>query len=370
MPRHTNTTVCADDVITAKCSNSTSGPVGHSNVPAGLSSRGLPPPQTPAVRAQIKCRGWCFTFNNYTEADEQRIKGIACNYIVFGREEAPETHTKHLQGYVYFDTQRYFNGVKTMIGGNPHIEAAKGNKWQNRVYCTKTEDFWESGDVPKEPAKERSERNKKRYADAVELAKTGKVAEIEPELLAKHLSNFMKMSALTSHQKSLINWSDENMHGHFFWIYGETGTGKSHVARNMCDRIAPGREPYLKSWSKWWDAYTPGDVIIIDEATPENCKYLAGYFKQWIDKWSFRAEIKGGHTANIRPEWIIVTSNYSIEDCFPNDKDYLPLQRRLNTVLLNERDDTLLDRLLPLAQLGIGGNTCPDSSEPEPDQIR
>lgn len=42
----------------------------------------------------------CFTLNNYTEEDEQRIQaGVEFyRYAVYGRELAPTTGTRHLQG--------------------------------------------------------------------------------------------------------------------------------------------------------------------------------------------------------------------------------------------------------------------------------
>ena len=38
-----------------------------------------------------------------------------------------------------------------------------------------------------------------------------------------------------------------------------------------------------------------------------------------------------------RPEYIIVTSNYTIRDCFPEERDYEPLERRCTEVCLNTR---------------------------------
>lgn len=46
----------------------------------------------------------CFTLNNYGEEDERRIKTEAhrYKYAVYGRETAPTTGTRHLQGYINF----------------------------------------------------------------------------------------------------------------------------------------------------------------------------------------------------------------------------------------------------------------------------
>ena len=56
---------------------------------------------------------------------------------------------------------------------------------------------------------------------------------------------------------------------------------------------------------------------------------LGYYFKQWLDKYDFKPETKGGHINNISPEYIIVTSNYSIDDCFTQCQDSEPIHRRI-----------------------------------------
>lgn len=47
---------------------------------------------------------WCFTINNWTDADEQRLRGLEddCEYLVCGREKGSGRGTAHLQGYVNF----------------------------------------------------------------------------------------------------------------------------------------------------------------------------------------------------------------------------------------------------------------------------
>jgi len=45
----------------------------------------------------------CFTLNNYTDEDERRIQeGIELyRFAIYGRETAPTTGTRHLQGARY-----------------------------------------------------------------------------------------------------------------------------------------------------------------------------------------------------------------------------------------------------------------------------
>lgn len=84
-------------------------------------------------------RKFCFTLNNYSEEDEQRIQSNAplFKYIVYGRERAPRSGTPHLQGFGNLRRPSRFSAIKTIIGNNAHIEKAKGNDLQNKEYCEK-----------------------------------------------------------------------------------------------------------------------------------------------------------------------------------------------------------------------------------------
>ncbi len=103
------------------------------------------------------------------------------------------------------------------------------------------------------------------------------------------------------------------------WHYGATGTGKSRGVR--------GRYPdaYIKSNNVWWDGYAGEKVVIIEEMGPKQIG--AHHMKQWTDHYPFKAESKGSYTS-IRPDKFLITSNYSIRECYPDPQDYEPLERR------------------------------------------
>ena len=73
---------------------------------------------------------------------------------------------------------------------------------------------------------------------------------------------------------------------------------------------------YQKEKNKWWCNYTGQDTVAIEEADPKTMEHLADRLKVWADRYPFPGEIKGGRLEGIRPKKIIVTSNYSIEECF------------------------------------------------------
>lgn len=89
-------------------------------------------------------RGFCFTFMGYSEEDVQKLKEYPCNYIVFGRETAPSTGRPHLQGYIHFKNPK---AMQTLVKAFPGcwFQVAKGSAAQNKRYCSKGGNVFESG---------------------------------------------------------------------------------------------------------------------------------------------------------------------------------------------------------------------------------
>ncbi|MBV6343593.1 hypothetical protein HWQ67_18660 [Candidatus Magnetobacterium casensis] len=105
------------------------------------------------------------------------------------------------------------------------------------------------------------------------------------------------------------------------WWIGKTGTGKSRTL----SREYPGA--FDKPLNKWWDGYQDEEVVYIEEWSPKN-ECTASNLKRWADYNPFSGQVKNGTLKSIRPKKIIVLSNYTIRDCFPDPRDYEPMERR------------------------------------------
>jgi len=110
------------------------------------------------------------------------------------------------------------------------------------------------------------------------------------------------------------------------WIYGPSGCGKSRYAR---EQFSP---HYDKPLSKWWDGYQYQANVIIDDVDVGQAQWLGYFLKRWADHYPFPAEQKGT-TIQIRPENIIVTSQWSIQEVFGHDNRLVTALRRRYKVI-------------------------------------
>lgn len=83
-----------------------------------------------------RSRAWCFTINNYTDADILRLESLdGVERLIVGREVA-ETGTPHLQGYVRFSQPVRFSWWKNQFP-KAHVAVRRGTETQAAEYCSK-----------------------------------------------------------------------------------------------------------------------------------------------------------------------------------------------------------------------------------------
>lgn len=256
-----------------------------------------------------KIRNFVFTLNNPSSVEEAELQSLDCKYIVYGREVG-EHGTHHLQGYIELANPRSFSALSKLFPW--HIEKRRGTAVQASSYCKKDGDFYENGTISNPGARndlkalvdDCKERRLSREDFFQEYAKT----------YARY-PRFCQEVNDHYHPPTTLEALD------FRWYVGPTGTGKSRTARTEFP------DAYIKSVNKWWDDYSSQSAVIIDEWSPTVSHGLQHLLKIWADHYPFRAEVKGG-SIMIRPSTIIITSNYTIDDCFLDSRILEPLQRR------------------------------------------
>lgn len=263
-------------------------------------------------------KNWVFTLNNYCEEDLKKFEELDCRYLVYGKEKG-ESGTPHLQGFIIFHSNQRLAAVKR-ISATAHWEMARGNALQASDYCKKDADFYEKGDHPVS----KGLANKKRWSDTLQLAKDGKIDEIEPELVVRYYSTLKRIKS-----DHMVSPPDlEAPCG--FWYHGKAGTGKTTKARTQYP------EAFIKSRDRWWDGYQGQEAVICDDIDKYHVS-LAGYLKDWADKWTFKAEFKGS-VAWIRPKIFIITSQYHFEEIWLDSETREALARRFKVVFFSNID--------------------------------
>lgn len=225
--------------------------------------------------------------------------------------------TPHLQGFVQFINPASFATVKQLIGQNAHVEARRGSVKSAIAYCQKDGDWCHKGTPTRLLTNKESQLQK--WTTCIELAEQGRLTEIKINYPCEYIRYFKTFCSLQKGSNSILHELQNE------WWYGPTGTGKS---RTVWEKYP---DHYQKELNKWWDNYTGQDTVVIEEWCPKN-ECTASHLKIWSDRYPFTAQIKGGTLQRIRPNKIIITSNYSIDQCFSNQEDALPIKRRFKEV--------------------------------------
>lgn len=260
---------------------------------------------------------FCYTLNNWTVEEAAQLQAVPCRYHQYG-EEVGASGTPHLQGFICFNNARYFAAVKKLLPERCHIEVMKGRIEHNEAYVSKENLAFTKGEPPLTQA-QKGQMEKDRYAAAIELAKEGKIDQIDADLQVRHY-NTWKQIYKDNPPKLDCNDKLEN-----FWYFGPSGCGKSSSARRNYPNA------YYKLPNKWWDGYKGESEVIIEDLDPSHADHMRYHLKLWCDHGPFRAETKGG-SIMARPRTIIVTSQYSLEQIFSDAESLAALARRFTLV--------------------------------------
>jgi len=251
----------------------------------------------------------------------------ACARFARGDANGTKTNALCFTGFINFKTKREFGVIKRLIGDSCHIEPAKGNDEQNRHYCTKDNNFWEFG-VP---------LTKGQRTDLEALVGTIKESKSIRSVAEKHPVEYIKYSRgierLFQHLAPVErrNWKTE-----VIIYYGQSGTGKSKTAKEICE--AREYNIYYKARSSWWCGYNGQEAVIFDD--------FYGWQKyddllRITDRYPLVLEVKGGHTEFLA-KIIFFTSNKPIETWYSGswyDSDAIgAFKRRVSTYEYWSRD--------------------------------
>lgn len=235
-----------------------------------------------------------------------------------GQQERGDSGFEHWQLFVAFRKKIRLNGVKSYFTNSTHAEPSRSEAAEQYVFKEDTAIAGTRFDLGQKVFNRGLPADWKRVKD---LAKHGKLEEIDPEVYVKYYNTLKNIA-----KDSMCKPDDlENVCG--TWIWGPAGVGKSRKARIDFPNA------YFKMCNKWWDGYQLEDNVIIDDLDL-NHGVLGHHLKIWADRYSFIGEAKGG-ALHVRPKQIIVTSNYSIETIFTEPALQEAIKRRFTEINMN-----------------------------------
>lgn len=274
-------------------------------------------------------RNWCFTCNNpplfpITRIDQLGVIAPSIKYIVVGCEVG-DGGTPHYQGYVQCRTEKSFSQIRTLLletcNAECHIERANGTPSQAAAYCRKSGAFCEEGKAPLDHA-EKGQASADQYREIVAMAEQGKLDELKemyPKQFLVHYNSLQRISC------AKLKRPDDLELCQVYYLYGRPGVGKSQLARNL------GVDYFDKALNKWWTGYDGQPLAIIEELDGPSGKIMQQHLKRWTDRYAFLAQVHCG-VVWIRPSWIVITSNYTLEEVFDSDPLCCAAMRRRCTV--------------------------------------
>lgn len=265
-----------------------------------------------------------------------KVKNIPWDYCVIGQEIGGLTHRQHCHVYGYFRNTRCFASIRAIVYPM-WIEPAKTVE-QAIEYATKDHNIiYEVGTRPctkAQKGRKGGRMEQERWARALAASEAGNYEAIEPQI------RFLHMDKAEKHRERFLakSYPGRVLTKHL-WIWGESGTGKSRHVWDTYDN--PPGSLFVKPCNKWWPLYKNEKYVLLDDFDKRH-DVLVHYLKIWADAYPFQAEVKGSFQ-KIRPELIIITSNYHPKDIWNEPSDLEPILRRFDVKefkKLKAHDDT------------------------------
>lgn len=274
-------------------------------------------------------RNWAFTS---FETDYELYVTPLAKYLIIGQEICPKTKRKHLQGYVHLNEAKTFSYIKKhYFNRGEHFEVARGTHEDNIKYCSKDGKYAEWGVKPKQGART-------------------DLCAIKDELVSGEttIDEIVLERPDIYHQygRTLNAIEERVMAGKFrtsmtrgIWLWGKTGTGKSHIA---LEKFTPETHYIVPNDNGWWDNYRQQKYVVIND--------FRGHISynellQMVDKWPYSVKRRGKAPLPFTSEFVIITSSLPPDKVYHNrdEEDKIEqLHRRFNIYNIDIGTEKLL----------------------------
>lgn len=278
-----------------------------------------------------------------------------CVFWIIGKEVCPSTGQKHLQCYFEFHVRQRRSALVRILP--TFWAAANGTADENIAYCSKEGEFHRNG-IPRNTVAARSsaqasggDSNAERWKRARQVIMYEEdLVTLDDQIFVQHYNAVKAIRKDHMRRPNDLHWvcgQTPNV-----WLYGKSGCGKSRKAREDFP------DAYNKMCNKWWDGYQGEKVIIIDDFDKAH-SVLGHHIKIWADRYCFVSEDKGG-AMTIRPQVVVVTSNWSPQEIWQDEQTLEPILRRFKVINMSPLDGAFIPQMAELIQ----PDPIPQTSEP------
>lgn len=274
-----------------------------------------------------QARRWCFTYNNPPVNWKEKFGGLkSMTYLLVGMENAPNTGTPHLQGYIEFSSGCRLSTLKR-IDKSIHWEICNGTAAQNVAYCKKGGMFEEIGKP--------SEQGRRTDLEDIRTMIDNKAPMLE--VAQEHFGSFVRYHKGFGAYKYLIEQKAAKDFRKIYceYIWGPTGSGKSRYVREHFTDIFC---PMDSNTGVWWTGYSGESCILFDDFRGTVPLHT---LLKWIDCYPVQVPIHGGATY-LAATTIFFTSNKPLEELYlgTDEASRDALKRRIHKVTFLGRDAT------------------------------
>ncbi len=260
-------------------------------------------------------RHWCFT--SFVDDLPVAYNKEIVRYIIYQREECPDTKKQHWQGYIEFYDNVRIGQVKKIIGES-HLEFRKGTRTEAREYCRKA-DTAIAGTVFEFGVWREEVTRKRKLSDMLRTDMTlDELIEQDPHLFVMYHRGLKALFSLRSAKKAKL------FRKVVVTVYiGPTGSGKTRRACQEPDHF------FLPCSEKtWFDGYKGESCLILDDFYG-NIKY--SQLLRILDGYEIQLPVKGGFIWGMWTK-VIITSNAEPSEWYK--MGFTPaLRRRINFII-------------------------------------
>lgn len=268
-------------------------------------------------KPQLKeSKNWIFTWNN-PEVEKIEWKEFMNNlvYCKYQLEQAPTTGTKHFQGWLQLARKKDIIYMKKHFSNRAHWTNMRGTPNENEVYCskgeTKLDGPWVIGDF-------KNVTNQGERTDLKEMLEAWIECKSVSTMLLNYGDKWIQWQAKIKPIAAEVTCersSKKNRDIEVIYIYGKPGSGKSHMARELCPNCYP-----MSSDLKWWGFYSGEEEVVFDDINDLGKEGVER--DRWLtilDKYPKLVDVKNGHV------WLnftkaVITSNEHPKVIWDNEK--------------------------------------------------